>query len=392
MSRVVNNTSAGEKVRRFREDEPRPPTDRVRGDELWYTTRRSHDMSVSFNHSDEYEQPRPAPIATKPTKKAHNEILQKLRQPTDYMSMNVNQRFSQERSLDVDDIIANEIRGLERESKIGTRMSIDTYDPRASAQYSDYEPVYRYNGAGQGGGGGGFGVVSNRGPGGNRDVMRMSGGSDYLRSSVETLGSTGMRGLLDPAMRLDSVWEEFQRNKKKEEEAKKAKEGEGEKKMVLLDKDGKPVVSAPLSGDIFDINNNLEELMKSLGVVTPAARQEQARLRGETTGDWMTDLLTDPLAFCPLLTLLTFCPLLTLLIPPPPFTDKQRLTSEHTHSLYDCQTHTPTLPHTHTFPSSTTGGGGHYGEEGYHESILQITNKLNTDMMEFSAFFGAPMR
>ena len=286
MSRVANNTTAGEKVRRFREDEPRPPSERVRGEEIWYTTRRNHDLSVSFNHSDEYEQPRPAPVATKPTKKAHNEILQKLRQPTDYMSMNVNQRFSQERSLDVDDIIANEIRGLERESKIGTRMSIDSYDPRASAQYSDYEPVYRYN-AGAGQGGGGFGV-SNRGPGGTRDAMRMSGGSDYLRSSVETLGSTGMRGLLDPAMRLDSVWEEFQRNKKKEEEAKKAKEQEGDKKIVL-DKDGKPIASVPLSGDIFDINNNLEELMKSLGVITPAARLEQARLRGEPTGESLTE-------------------------------------------------------------------------------------------------------
>ena len=91
----------------------------------------------------------------------------------------------------------------------------------------------------------------------------------------------GMRGLLDPAMRLDSVWEEFQRNKKKEEEAKKTKEQEGDKKVVL-DKDGKPVVTVPLSGDIFDINTNLEELMKSLGVVTSAARNEQARLRGET--------------------------------------------------------------------------------------------------------------
>ena len=128
-----------------------------------------------------------------------------------------------------------------------------------------------------------------------------------------------MRGLLDPAMRLDSVWEEFQRNKKKEEEAKKAKEQEGDKKVVL-DKDGKPVLTAPLSGDIFDINTNLEELMKSLGVVTSAARNEQARLRGESSG----------------------------------------------------------------------GDGGVYGEEGYHESILQITNRLNTDMMEFSAFFGAP--
>ena len=127
----------------------------------------------------------------------------------------------------------------------------------------------------------------------------------------------GMRGLLDPAMRLDSVWEEFQRNKKKEEEAKKAKEQEGDKKIVL-DKDGKPIITAPLTGDIFDINTNLEELMKSLGVVTSAARNDQAKLRGET-------------------------------------------------------------------------GGGVFDEAGYHESILQITNKLNTDMMEFSAFFGAPM-
>ena len=92
----------------------------------------------------------------------------------------------------------------------------------------------------------------------------------------------GMRGLLDPAMRLDSVWEEFQRNKKKEEEeAKKKKEQEGDKK-VEVDKDGKPIITAPLTGDIFDINTNLEELMKSLGVVTSAARNEQTRLRGET--------------------------------------------------------------------------------------------------------------
>ena len=113
------------------------------------------------------------------------------------MSMNVNQRFSQENrsSLDVDDIITTEIRGLERESMIGTRVSIDSYDPRASAQYSDYEPVYRYNGAG-----GGFGVVTNRGPGGSKDAMRMSGGSDYLRSSVETLGSTGKPYTCTPSL------------------------------------------------------------------------------------------------------------------------------------------------------------------------------------------------
>ena len=177
--------SAAERVRRFREGKPTAREEREKGGELWYIQQRDRDVNVSI----EQEQPRAVPIAAKPIRKAHNDILAKLRQPTDYMSMNVNQRFSQEyrSSLDVDDIITSEIRGLERENKIGTRMSIDSYDPRASAQYSDYEPVYRYNA-----GGGGFGVANNRGPGGNKDAMRMSGGSDYLRSSVETLGSTGI--------------------------------------------------------------------------------------------------------------------------------------------------------------------------------------------------------
>ena len=176
--------SAAERVRRFREGKPTAREDRQKGGELWYIQQRDRDISASIEH----EPPRTVPIAAKPIRKAHNDILAKLRQPTDYMSMNVNQRFSQDHrsSLDADEIITSEIRGLERENMIGTRMSIDSYDPRASAQYSDYEPVYRYNGAG-----GGFGVA-NRGPGGSKDAMRMSGGSDYLRSSVETLGSTGM--------------------------------------------------------------------------------------------------------------------------------------------------------------------------------------------------------
>ena len=36
-------------------------------------------------------------------------------------------------------------------------------------------------------------------------------------------------------------------------------------------------------------------------------------------------------------------------------------------------------------------GGGLLGlDGGLHENIMQITNKLQTDMMEFTAFFGAP--
>ena len=183
--------------------------------ELWYIDRTNKPTdNTQLRTTDESEvQPRSgsAPVATaKPTKKAHSEVLARLRQPTDYMSMTARARFSEDRGpgLDVDELIANEIRGLEREMKIQTRVSVDTFDPRGSAQYSDFEPVYRYNP-----GGGGFGV--SRGPAGGgggggqsaRDAMRMSGGSDYLRSSVETLGSTGFRGLLDPALRLDSVWE-----------------------------------------------------------------------------------------------------------------------------------------------------------------------------------------
>ena len=152
--------SAAERVRRFREDKPTAKIDREKGGELWYIQHRDRDINISIEH----EQPRIVPNAAKPIRKAHNDILAKLRQPTDYMSQNVNQRSS----LNVDDIMTNEIRGLEREGVIGTRVSIDSYDPRASAQY-------RYNG-----GGGGFG-----------GSLRMSGGSDYVRSSVETLGSTG---------------------------------------------------------------------------------------------------------------------------------------------------------------------------------------------------------
>jgi hypothetical protein len=210
--------SAQQMVRRFRESEPMPRSERPKmaEGELWYIdrTNKPTDNNTQLRTTDESEvQPRSgsAPVATaKPTKKAHSEVLARLRQPTDYMSMTARARFSEDRGpgLDVDELIANEIRGLEREMKIQTRVSVDTFDPRGSAQYSDFEPVYRYNP-----GGGGFGV--SRGPAGGgggggqsaRDAMRMSGGSDYLRSSVETLGSTGFRGLLDPALRLDSVWE-----------------------------------------------------------------------------------------------------------------------------------------------------------------------------------------
>ena len=135
--------------------------------------------------------------------------------------------------------------------------------------------------------------------------------------------------------------QEFQR-KKREEEAKKRAEADKDRRPTY-DKDGNLVPYSaynhgtttnngyngndrdrdrdrdrpPLSGDLTEINTNLEELMKSLGVVTSAAAREEAAKHG-------------------------------------------------------------------------TGGLLGLGED-MHENIMQITNKLQTDMMDFAALFGAPV-
>jgi hypothetical protein len=254
-------------IRRFREGKPMPREERERQiveggvNEPWWIDNSRNNSRNSANGglgTDEYEQPRAAPKATsgKEAKKLHSEILDRLRQPTDYMSLTANKRFAAERdrSLDVDEMIENEIRGLEREMKIHSRnpegrISLDSFDPRASIPLSDYEPVFRYNPS-RGGGGGGGAAFSRADP--RRDSMRLSGASDYLRSSVETLGSTGFRALLDPSLRLGG----------------RDEKSDNKPSSVL---DTKPSSSSgnqlsQLNGNLNDVYSNLDDLMKSLGI------------------------------------------------------------------------------------------------------------------------------
>lgn len=84
---------------------------------------RTLDRTETFGTGTDEFEPRGAPKAALKQTRPHSEILERLRQPLDYMSMTANKRFSMDRSVNVDEMIEREIRGLEKEMNIGTRRS-----------------------------------------------------------------------------------------------------------------------------------------------------------------------------------------------------------------------------------------------------------------------------
>lgn len=114
MSRSIDqSSSAASMIRRFREGKPTSKLEReaargtessVGDNEMWWVNRD--------NSTEEFEQPRlPPKAAVKPARVSHSEILERLRQPTDYMSITATNKFSVDRSLNVDEMIEREIRG-----------------------------------------------------------------------------------------------------------------------------------------------------------------------------------------------------------------------------------------------------------------------------------------
>ena len=109
-------SSAASMIRRFREGKPTSKLEReaargandTRDNEMWWVEKESRTRTFE---TDEFEQPRPAPKAALKQTRSHSEILEKLRQPTDYMSMTANKQFSADRSVNVDEMIEREIRG-----------------------------------------------------------------------------------------------------------------------------------------------------------------------------------------------------------------------------------------------------------------------------------------
>ena len=107
--------SAASMIKRFREGKPTSKIERERArgldnnrtdQEMWWVNRDS-------GNTDEFEEPRlPPKAADKPVRVPHSEILERLRQPTDYMSIAATKKFSVDRSLNVDEMIEREIRGL----------------------------------------------------------------------------------------------------------------------------------------------------------------------------------------------------------------------------------------------------------------------------------------
>jgi len=283
------SSSAASMIRRFREGKPTSKQDResARGNEN-NNNNRSADKEMWWvekeNQSTDEYQPRTAPRALKQTtSRKQNEILEQLRRPADNNNSSANRRSSMDRSDNVDDMMESEIRGLEKEMREERRRggghseerrnpsdqrdqrgsgrisfedrrrpsdhrgsgrfdrgSFENFDPKESLKLSDYEPTYRYSGDGRGYVKGGEDQGRRREQ--DRDSGRLSGGSDYLRSSVETLGNSGYRGLLDQSLKLG-----FEESKNE--------------KFVFsgMKPDGEPVV-----GNMQELNKSLEELLYSL--------------------------------------------------------------------------------------------------------------------------------
>mmetsp|Transcript_25439 Transcript_25439/g.42649 ORF Transcript_25439/g.42649 Transcript_25439/m.42649 type:complete len:568 (-) Transcript_25439:309-2012(-) len=311
---VPQESSAAAMIRRFREGKPTSREDRLKarqeGGAAGGTANKMWWQDENLDHEPRSLDVKPASQAPKP-----HPALRNQREPEDYMAGGHGRAggtgFYQDRKLGetigVDDLIEDEIRLLEREvlendRKTSARLDLGSYDPTRSVDLNMRKsneraasPHYRFTGAtGTAGAGvrvgamagGGFdprlsdsgdllrkynignyspapparagggmmgsgsynnrfppitgGAATSRGGGGGISPLRLSrtrlsadsdAAADLLRSSVETLGSTGFKGLLKSNLKLDG---------KKDDEEEKDKR------------------------NAADLQKNLEEMLKAI--------------------------------------------------------------------------------------------------------------------------------
>lgn len=243
---------------------------------MWYET----------GNNEEVERPRALAVGPTGQPSRPSSALRNVREPADYMASPANSLYQNRKlgaSLGVDDMIANEIRQLqaqmeEQERATDKRLNLGSFEPTRSLDRSfDGGPTYRFNardsadslprrsaspslrrsaqqprrhdGLSDSTGEflrkynvGSFGADawSSGAYRGDISPLRLSG--DVLRSSVETLGSTGFKGLLVPHLKLD---------------------GKKEEKPAVVEE---PVKS---DAELAEMNRQLEELLKSMNANHP---------------------------------------------------------------------------------------------------------------------------
>lgn len=284
------DNSAAALIERFRKGKPTSREEREKqkqgsgASKMWYEANPG---------GDDQEMPRSLNVGPTRQPTRPNSALRGIRQPADYMSpVASNSLFQNTRlgeSQNVDDMIQNEIRQLERDMyeqdrKTNARMNLGSFEPTRSIDLQrsyDDSPNFRFGsirdsrefdrsrtaspsnlrrsqqntnrlsdstgdflrkydignfeGAGLGGA-----TTGRSYRGGNISPLRLSGAGDILRSSVETLGSTGFMGLMKANLKLDG---------KKEEEKPKEEKSDAQ---------------------IAEINKNLEAFLASMNENHPA--------------------------------------------------------------------------------------------------------------------------
>ena len=228
----MEDNSAAAMIRRFREGKPTSRVEREKQKQeagvskLWY----EQDAEVprrSLTVEPVLQPPRP------------NSALRNIRQSDDFMSDKGIYRNSKlGDSIAVDDLIEKEIRQLEREMHDldrSTNAKLDlgsfhhspsrSFDMHGSFDNTRNSTNYR------------FGGLRSSSRGGDMSPLRMSG--DILRSSVETLGTTGFRGLLTANLKLDG-----KKDEPKEEEK-------------------------PPETDLAELNKKLQEFLASMAADHP---------------------------------------------------------------------------------------------------------------------------
>jgi hypothetical protein len=223
--RTMEDNSAAAMIRRFREGKPTSREDRekkkqVSGvDKLWYENDGEKPRSLSVEPSLPPARPSPA--------------LRGVRQPADYMTESTSSLFRGSKLGDmfgVDDLIEKEIRQLEQQMgemdrRTNARMDLGSFQPTRSLDLRGSLGGMRDSTEGF--------RLAGRNLRGSVSPMRLSG--DLLRSSVETLGSTGFRGLLAAHLKLDG---------KKEDE--------------------KPKEEVKSAAEMAELNKNLEAFLQSM--------------------------------------------------------------------------------------------------------------------------------
>lgn len=268
----MEDNSAAARIARFRQGKPMSREEREKLNQssgvkkMWYE-------SDNGGGDDQQEVPRSLNVGPSRQPARPNSALRAIRQPTDYMSpVSSNSLFQNTKlgeSQNVDDMIQNSIRQLERDMyefdrKTNAKMNLGSFDPTRSIDLKrsfDDSPNFRFGGSNMrdskefdtqrsrsaspslmrrsqqnnnrlSDSTGDFlrkydignysdapraGTAAGRNYTGNISPLRLSG--DILRSSVETLGSTGFMGLMKANLKLDGKKEEQEKPKEEKSDA-----------------------------------------------------------------------------------------------------------------------------------------------------------------------------